>query len=102
MNAALTQQTQRLATARSELAAAALAQPRDDAAIRARVEAVRAAEAEMAKARAAAFAELQSSANKLGSDQVAALAATIAGGGAAAIGPACRTRPRSRPPPYWI
>jgi hypothetical protein len=57
-----------------------LAQPRDDAAIRARVEAVRAAELELAKARAAAFADLQASVNKLNGDQIAALAATAGGG----------------------
>src|SRR4051812_26907098 len=81
INTALAPQTQRLAAARSELIAAALAQPRDDAAIRVRVGSVRAAELELAKARARAFAELQSSANKLNSDQIAALALAGGGGG---------------------
>jgi len=79
MNAALAPQTQRLAAVRSDLVAAALAQPRDDAAIRSCAEAVRAAEMELAKARATALAELQSTANRLSVDQIAALAA--AGGG---------------------
>src|SRR5205809_158889 len=80
MNAALAPQTQRLARARSDLVAAALAQPRDDATIRARVDAIRDAELELANARADAFADVQSSVNKLTADQVSALAATGAGG----------------------
>src|SRR5436305_8350011 len=47
LNAASAAQTQRLAEARTELVAAALAQPRDDEAIRAKVEAIRAAELEL-------------------------------------------------------
>ncbi len=79
MNAAIGPQTQRLAAARSDLIAAALAQPRDDAAIRARAQDVRAAELELAKARAGAFTELQSTANKLSSEQILALAAAMGG-----------------------
>src|SRR4051794_21430757 len=58
MNDDLASQTQRLASARTELVAAALAQPRRDAAIGASVDAVRAAELELARARADAFAKL--------------------------------------------
>src|SRR4051794_17784912 len=73
MNTTLAPQMQRLATVRSELVAAAFAQPRNNEAIRARLAAVRVAELDLAKARAAAFAELQSSANKLSGDQIAAV-----------------------------
>src|SRR2546427_9333533 len=59
MNAASSAQTQRLAEARTELVAAALAQPRHDEAIRAKVEAIRTAEIELANARATAFARLR-------------------------------------------
>jgi hypothetical protein len=75
MNAALAPLAQRLTTSRTDLVAAALAQPRDETAIRTRVEAVRRAELELANARAVAFAELQASPNRLAADQVAALAA---------------------------
>lgn len=81
MNAGLAQPVQRLSAARSELLAAALAQPPDDPAIQARVQAVRAAELELAHARAAAFAQLQASPNRLASGQVAALAAALPGRG---------------------
>ena len=82
INGVLAPQIERLAEARAGVVAAALAQPRDEAAIRARIAAVRSAELDLAKARAAAFAELQSSSNRLNDDQVAALA--LAGGGGAA------------------
>src|SRR5437588_3425233 len=65
MNAALAPQMQRLATARTGVVAATLAQPRDDGTIRAKLDAIRDAELELANARAKAFAALQSSANKL-------------------------------------
>ncbi|HXR35786.1 MAG TPA: DUF1080 domain-containing protein, partial [Candidatus Binataceae bacterium] len=81
MNAGLAPQTQRLAAARTDLIAAALAQPRNDAAIKAKVEAVRAAERELANARADAFRGLQASPNRLASGQVAALAGAGAQGG---------------------
>jgi hypothetical protein len=82
MNAAIAPQTQRLAAARADLLAAALSQP-GDTTIRARVGEIRAAELELAKARASAFAELQSSINKLTDGQIAALAAGggVGGGG---------------------
>ncbi len=80
MNASLATQQQRLASARAELTAASLAQPRDNRAIDSRVDAVRAAERDLALARADAFVSLQSSSNRLAADQVAAFAAQ--GGGA--------------------
>jgi hypothetical protein len=76
INAALAPQTQRLAAVRSALIAASFVQPRNDAAIRAHVEDIGATELELAKARAAAFAELQSSVNKLSADQIDAFAAS--------------------------
>jgi Domain of Unknown Function (DUF1080) len=79
LNAASSAQTQRLAEARTGLVAAALAQPRDDGAIRAKIEAIRASELELANARAAAFAELQASPSKLNAEQVSGLALAGAG-----------------------
>jgi hypothetical protein len=77
LNAGLAPQTQRLAAARTDLIAAALAQPRNDAAIKAKGEAIRVAELELAKARADAFAKMQASPNRLASGQVAALAGAV-------------------------
>ena len=82
MNVAIAPQTQRLAAARADLLAAALSQPADDAVIRERVGAIRTAELELAKALATAFAELQSSINKLTDGQIATLAAGGGVGGA--------------------
>jgi hypothetical protein len=79
MTGELTPLTQAVNAARTELAAAAFAEPRNDAAIRARAEAVGAAELALAKARAGAFAKVQSSPGKLAPNQVTAL---IAMGGA--------------------
>ena len=79
MNAELAPLIQRLSEARSALLAAALAQPPNEAAMQAGAKAVRAAELETAHARAAAFANLQSSPDKLAPSQVAALAATPPG-----------------------
>jgi hypothetical protein len=81
MNAALADQTQRLVAARSDLVASLFADPRDEAASRARVAAIRTAELELAKARAAAFAAIQSSPNKFSGDQISALAAAVGGAG---------------------
>ena len=81
MNAALAPQTERLSAVRAELVAASLAQPRNDAEIRAKVDAVRAAEVELARARADAFGKLQASPNRLAPGQVSALAAMSAGAG---------------------
>jgi hypothetical protein len=80
MNAAISPQIQRLATARTNLVAAALAQPRDDAAVQAGLRMIRDAEVELAKARATALAALQASPNRLTNDQIATLAAAGAGG----------------------
>jgi Domain of Unknown Function (DUF1080) len=80
--AALTEMTTELmdltraeTAARASLTEAAFVQPWDDAAIQARVSAVRAAGLALANARAAAFARLQNSANRLGPAQVAAFLA---------------------------
>jgi hypothetical protein len=81
MNAELAPLVQRLSAVRSELLAAALAQPPDDAAVQARVEVIRAAERALANARAAALATLQASPNKLAAGQAAALAAAPPGRG---------------------
>jgi hypothetical protein len=64
-----------LTAARASLTAAAFAQPRDDAAIKTRVEAVRVTELALANSRADAFGKLQSSANRLAPDQIAAFLA---------------------------
>jgi hypothetical protein len=88
MNAEFAPQTQRLAAARTDLIAAALTQPRNDSAIQAKVEAIRAAERDLANARADALAKLQASANRLAPAQVAALPGAVGasgrGGGGAA------------------
>ena len=64
-----------LTAARSALTAAALAEPRDEAEIRSKAEAVKTAELELAKARAKAFAAIQTSENRLTPGQVAAFLA---------------------------
>ena len=75
MNSELTPQVQRLADVRSGLVAVSLSIPRNAAAIRAKAADVRAAELELANARADAFAKLQASANRFASNQIPALAA---------------------------
>ncbi|HVT88324.1 MAG TPA: DUF1080 domain-containing protein, partial [Tepidisphaeraceae bacterium] len=67
------QATQSLATARTELAAASFADPRDDAAITAKVEAIGNLELQLANIRADGIAKIQSSPEKLSPDQLAAL-----------------------------
>jgi Domain of Unknown Function (DUF1080) len=67
--------TKTLNGARAALVAASVAEPRNDAAIRAKVEEVVRAELAVATARAAAFARIQGSANRLAPNQVAAFAA---------------------------
>jgi hypothetical protein len=81
MNSALAEPAQRLAAARADLTAASLGQPRDDAAIRSKAEAVRGAELALAMARADALAKLQASADKLSAAQVSAVANTPGAGG---------------------
>ena len=80
MNADLAGPEQRLTAARADLLAAALAWPRDEAAIRAKADAVGSAELALANARADGLAKLQASANRLSAEQVAALANLPAGG----------------------
>jgi hypothetical protein len=68
MNAALAPELQRVSRARTELVAAVLTLSGDGAALRSRLEGIRDAEIALAHARATAFAELQSSANRLPPD----------------------------------
>src|SRR5215469_10259954 len=95
MSADLAAPTQRLTDARAEMVASALAQPRNDAAIKARVEAVRSAELALANARAGAFARLQASSNKLAAGQIPAAAmfggASFGAGGRGGAGSAPRS-----------
>jgi Spy/CpxP family protein refolding chaperone len=76
MNTDLTAPLRTLTTARAELVAATFAAVRDDAAIQAKVQAVKAAELALANARADSFAKIQASANKLTPAQIAAIPAT--------------------------
>jgi len=73
MTANLTSMTQALTAARTALTAAAYAQPRNDAGIKAKADAIAAAELALANARADAFAKVQASANKLDDEQLASL-----------------------------
>lgn len=96
MSADLAGPARRLTEARNEVIAAALAAPRNDAAIKVKVEAVRSAELALANTRAEAFAKLQASPNKLAAGQIAAAAAFIgassgAGGRGGGAGAAYRT-----------
>ena len=77
MSADLAGPAQRLTEARNEVSAAALAAPRNDAAIKVKVEAVRSAELALANTRAEAFAKFEASPNKLAAGQIAAAAAFI-------------------------
>jgi hypothetical protein len=81
MTADLTPPTQSVTTARASLTAAAFAEPRDDEAIQAKVEAVGVAELALANARADAFARLQASSARLAPNQIAALVAAGGRGG---------------------
>ena len=81
MNRELTAATQAVSAARDALVATALAQPRNDEAIRAKAQAIGAADAALAGARADAFAKIQSSPNKFGPEQIAGLAAGAGRGG---------------------
>ena len=80
MNSDLMASTQGLTAARTAVVAASLADPRNDGNIQAKINGVKAAELTLANARAAAFAKIQASSDKLAADQVAAL---TAGGGVA-------------------
>ena len=83
MNNGLTNQTAAATAARAALIQASLAEPRNNADLQAKVEALRAAEQALANERAAQFVKLQSSADKLGDDLAAAFASAggRAGGG---------------------
>ncbi len=81
MNASLDPTAQRLAAARAELLAAALALPRNDAAMQSKVDGVREAELALARARVDAFAKLQASPDRVATNQVSALAASLASAG---------------------
>ena len=83
MNAALTEQTAAVTSARAELATVTFAEVRNVAGITAAVEKLRAAELALASKRAAEFARLQAGPNKLNPEQVKAL---IAAGGTAGRG----------------
>src|SRR5688500_3815371 len=78
MNAALSEQTAAVTTARAELATVTFAEVRNVAGITAAVEKLRAAELALASKRAEEFAKLQAAANTLNPEQVKAL---IAAGG---------------------
>jgi hypothetical protein len=86
MNTGLAAQTQALAAARAALTAAALAEPRNDADIRAKVDALKAADLALARARADGFAKVQASPNRLSPDQVKALGAMGTAGGRGSAG----------------
>ena len=73
MNADLSPLVQTVAVARNELLAASLAWPRNDAAIKAHVESLGAADRALANARAEVFAKLQTSPGKLSPAQIASL-----------------------------
>ena len=83
MNAALTEQTAAVASARAELATVTFAAVKNVAGITAAVDKVRAAELALASKRAEEFAKLQAGPNKLNPEQVKAL---IAAGGNAGRG----------------
>jgi putative membrane-bound dehydrogenase-like protein len=81
MNQAMAPYNLALQAARDALAAASLALPRDDAAIRAKAEAVSAADLALANARADRFMRIQNSANKLSAEQIPPLVTAAGRGG---------------------
>ena len=95
MSADVALPARRLTEARTDLIATDLAQPRNDAAIQAKVGAVRSAELALANARADSFAKLQASSDKLTAAQIAAVAASFgtAGRGGGGGGPARTSMP---------
>jgi hypothetical protein len=80
MNAVLAPLTAAVTTARNELATATFGVPKNDAAIKAAVDKVKAAELALALKRAEEFAKLQAGPNKLNSEQVTALSSGGRGG----------------------
>ena len=83
MNTALAPLMTAATAARNELATVTFSEPRNDAAIKAAVDKLRAAELALATTRAEAFEKLQAGPHKLNADQLAAL---IAAGGAPGAG----------------
>lgn len=81
MNAALADPMAAVTAARTDLATATFAAPRNAAAIAGAVEKVRAAELELALKRSDEFTKLQSGPNKLSADQVTALIAGLGNAG---------------------
>ena len=81
MNMALAPLTTAATIARNELAAAAIADVRNDAGIRAAADKLRGAELALATKRAEEFAKLQAGPNKLNPEQVTALINQSVGGG---------------------
>ena len=81
MNSELAPLTQALTAARDAVGAASLANPRDPAAVQAKVAAVKSAELALANARADAFAKLQGSPNKFSAEQITALGTSNGGAG---------------------
>ena len=84
MNTALAPLTTAVTAARNDLSTVTFADAKNEAAIKAAVEKLRAAELALATKRAEEFETLQSGPNKLNADQVAALVAaggTVGGGG---------------------
>jgi GxxExxY protein len=92
MDQAMTPLLNAVQAARDALAVASVTQPRDDAAIRAKAEAVAAADLALANARAERFQRIQSSANRLSPEQIAPLV-TAAGRGGRGRGAAATTNP---------
>jgi hypothetical protein len=88
MNQALNPLVAAVATARNDVLAASLAVPRDDAAIRARGDALAAAELSLASARAERFGAMQNSADRPTEAQVAALITQASQPGRGGRGPA--------------
>jgi putative membrane-bound dehydrogenase-like protein len=81
MNQSLTPLSLAVTAARDALAGASLAIPRDDAAIKAKLEAVAAADLALAHAQADRFVRIQASANRLTPEQIAPIAAQAGRGG---------------------
>jgi hypothetical protein len=83
ITSALQQQTQALNSARTQVTLAALSEPSNDRALQTKIAAVKEAELALARARADEFARIQSSPDRLDSEQVAWL---VAAGGSYTAG----------------
>jgi Domain of Unknown Function (DUF1080) len=93
LSAGLATPAKRLTDARTEVIAAALAQPRNDAALKVKIEAVRSDELALANSLSNSFAKLQASPNKLEAAQISAAALFVGApfGGRGGAGAAYRT-----------